>query len=159
MGDCVIAMRKSLTARFTMKQLGGVRSFLLLKHMIEKSQFQSTQYLIEQNNMLHTKQFNNRLSNTDSCRSTAKTWTFNTITIILSCSNNHTHWRFHYNKKLILEWCRHVEGSNSYPGQYNIHSVPLESTTIKAFVHVPSKGMEIGNNGTTNNSLSIMLSF
>lgn len=37
MGDCVIAMRKSLTARFMMKKLGGVRSFLLLKHMrIEK---------------------------------------------------------------------------------------------------------------------------
>lgn len=37
MGDCVIAMRKSLTARFMMKKLGGVRSFLLLKHKkIEK---------------------------------------------------------------------------------------------------------------------------
>lgn len=31
MGDCVMAMRKSLTARFMMKKLGGVRSFLLLQ--------------------------------------------------------------------------------------------------------------------------------
>lgn len=44
MGDCVIAMRKSLTARFMMKKLGGVRSFLLLKQTtIEKSQKKSTQ--------------------------------------------------------------------------------------------------------------------
>lgn len=34
-GDCVIAMRKSLTARFIMKKLGGVLSFLLLKHILE----------------------------------------------------------------------------------------------------------------------------
>lgn len=33
MGDCVMAMRKSLTARFMMKKLGGVCSFLLLKHI------------------------------------------------------------------------------------------------------------------------------
>lgn len=33
MGDCVIAMRKSLTARFMMKKLGGVCSFLLLKRL------------------------------------------------------------------------------------------------------------------------------
>lgn len=32
-GDCVTAMRKSLTARFMMKKFGGVRSFLLLKHV------------------------------------------------------------------------------------------------------------------------------
>lgn len=38
MGDCVIAIRKSLTAKFMIKKLGGVRSFLLLKHMIEPHQ-------------------------------------------------------------------------------------------------------------------------
>lgn len=54
MGDCVIAMRKSLTARFMMKKLGGVRIFLLLKHMIiEQCQIQSAH--IPQNNMLMLK--------------------------------------------------------------------------------------------------------
>ncbi len=49
MGDWVIAMRKSLTARFMMKKLGGVRSFLLLKHMmIKKSQIKSAQYPTKQ---------------------------------------------------------------------------------------------------------------
>lgn len=42
MGDCVIAMRKSLTARFMMKKLGGVCSFLLLKRItIEQRQTQT----------------------------------------------------------------------------------------------------------------------
>lgn len=54
MGDCVIAIRKSLTARFMMKKLGGVRSFLLLKHMIKKSLIKSAQYPTKQYVVLHT---------------------------------------------------------------------------------------------------------